>query len=280
LKLEYLEGLSWPGDRSKPNEDAFCHADTIAAVFDGATGIADSPVLPSDSDAAWIARKGAERLIANDVLGARGALRRAAMVAERDFNATKLRQPAERYELPLASMMLVAPEDGRMLALWLGDCAALVQRPGDGTQLIGDNFERRARESRRAARFAREFNVAPVTGKRDAFLPAMRKSRNLVNTVEGSWAFSPDAACADHAQSLEFDAPPGTHILVCSDGFLSLACDYGRCDVDGLMKAAMENGLRSVIEEIRAIEEADADGRRFPRFKKSDDATALLLRLM
>jgi serine/threonine protein phosphatase PrpC len=201
------------------------------------------------------------------------------MDAERDFNATKLREPAERYELPIASMMLVAPEGQRMLALWLGDCAALVQRPGEITQLIGDDFVRRAREGQRAARFAQEFDVAPTTGKRDAFLPAMRKSRNRVNAAEGRWAFSPDAACADHAQSLAFDALPGTHILICSDGFLSLACDYGRCDVDGLMTAAL-GGLRPVLEEIRAIEEADADGRRFPRFKKSDDATALLLRVV
>jgi serine/threonine protein phosphatase PrpC len=280
MKLEYLKGLSWPGDLRKPNEDAFCHADTIAAVFDGATGIADTPVLPADSDAAWIARKGAESLIRYDILGARGALRRAAMDAERDFKATRLREPAERYELPLASMMLVAAEGERALALWLGDCAALVKLPGEETKLIGDDFERRAREGRRAARFAQEFNVAPTTGNRDAFLPAMRKTRNRVNTVEGSWAFSPDATCADHAQSLEFDAPSGTYILLCSDGFLSLACDYGRYDIDGLMTAALAGGLRPLLEEVRAIEEADPEGRRFPRFKKSDDATALLLRVL
>jgi len=281
MKLEYVEGLSWPGDRSKPNEDAFCHADTIAAVFDGATGVGDGPVLPADSDAAWIARKGAERLIANDVLGPRGALRRAAKDAERDFNAAKLREPAGRYELPISSMMLVGPENDRMLALWLGDCAALVQRPGEKTQLLGPDFERRAREPRNIARIAAELNVAPVaSAERARFLPALRKSRNRVNTAEGSWAFSPDAACAEHAHALEFDAPAGTHILICSDGFLSIACDYARYDVDGLINAAMKNGLRSVFEEIRGIEDGDPDGRRFPRFKKSDDTTALLLRVV
>src|SRR6185312_5044034 len=110
MKLEYVEGLSWPGDRTKPNDDAFCHAETIAAVFDGATGIGEAPILPADSDAAWIARKGAELLIRYDILGARGALGRAAADAARDFNAAKLREPAETYELPLAAMMLVAPE--------------------------------------------------------------------------------------------------------------------------------------------------------------------------
>jgi hypothetical protein len=31
---------------------------------------------------------------------------------------------------------------------------------------------------------------------------------------------------------------------------------------------------------LRAIEDKDPEGRKFPRFKKSDDATAVLLRLV
>ena len=38
-------------------------------------------------------------------------------------------------------------------------------------------------------------------------------------------------------------------------------------------------GLAALGAELRAIEDADARGEKFPRFKKSDDATALLLRL-
>ena len=32
--------------------------------------------------------------------------------------------------------------------------------------------------------------------------------------------------------------------------------------------------------ELRAVEEADGEGTKFPRFKKSDDATALLFALV
>jgi hypothetical protein len=32
-------------------------------------------------------------------------------------------------------------------------------------------------------------------------------------------------------------------------------------------------------QELRAVEAADPDGRKFARFKKSDDATALLLQV-
>ena len=110
--------------------------------------------------------------------------------------------------------------------------------------------------------------------------PALRAARNRVNTVEGSWAFSPDAACAKHVQSLVFDAPPGSEILICSDGFLALSSDYARYDSDGLLQAAVTAGLHSLLQEIRTIEDGDVDGHKFPRFKKSDDATALLLKVV
>jgi len=45
------------------------------------------------------------------------------------------------------------------------------------------------------------------------------------------------------------------------------------------MTAAQEKGLAALGEELRAIEAGDSGGDKFPRFKKSDDATALLLRL-
>jgi hypothetical protein len=279
VKLEYIQGLSWPGDRSKPNDDAFCHADSIAAVFDGATNLGD-PVLPSDSDAAWIARKGAERLIANEVLGARGALARTARDAERDFNAAKLREP-KRYEIPCAAMMLVSPEENGLLALWFADCAALVQRPNEAVQLIGDALDIRAKEAGNIAKIAAEMNLPPVeSAARARGLPLLRDSRSRKNTPQGSWVFGPQADCAEHAKSLAFDAPLGTHVLICSDGFLAAVSDYGLYDLDGLMAAALREGLRSLMEQIRQVEEEDALGRRFARFKKSDDATALLLRLV
>jgi hypothetical protein len=60
---------------------------------------------------------------------------------------------------------------------------------------------------------------------------------------------------------------------------LALASDYGAYGADSLMQAAVEKGLKALGEELRVIEAGDAVGDKFPRFKKSDDATALLLRI-
>jgi hypothetical protein len=66
-------------------------------------------------------------------------------------------------------------------------------------------------------------------------------------------------------------------LLIASDGFLALATDYGAYDEMSLVTAAREKGLAALGAELRAIENADAMGEKFSRFKKSDDATALLL---
>ena len=74
-------------------------------------------------------------------------------------------------------------------------------------------------------------------------------------------------------------ANPAALLLLASDGFLALASDYGAYDAAGLIAAAKTKGLAAMGAELRAIEDGDANGDRFARFKKSDDATALLLEI-
>jgi hypothetical protein len=278
MKLEFVSGLSWPGNPARPNDDAFCHAVSLAAVFDGATSLGE-PLLPVDSDAAWIARKGAEGLIAHQDLPPRQALAKATADAEHDYRRLRSRPPRENYELPVASMMLIGAHESDLEFLWFGDCAALVQRPGARVEIVGDALEKRAGEAHRVARLAEKHKLSPAAGiNRPEYLESLRRARNHINTAPDRWAFSPDARCAMYVSSKTLAASAGTTVLLCTDGFLALASDYGRYDAGTLFDAALTSGLRALFEELRAIENADADGRKFPRFKTSDDATALIVR--
>ena len=93
------------------------------------------------------------------------------------------------------------------------------------------------------------------------------------------WLFTPEPKAAAHAGRRVMKVGPGAHLLLATDGFLALASDYGVYGPDSLMAAALDKGLGPLGEELRAIENADAGGDRYARFKKSDDCTALLLRL-
>ena len=121
----------------------------------------------------------------------------------------------------------------------------------------------------------------PATGpatRREYFLDALRERRNTIN-IGDSWLFSPDVAAAAHVSRRTIKVQSGAVLLLASDGFLTLASDYGAYSPDSLMQAAIDRGLDVLGEELRAIENTDADGAKFPRFKTSDDSTALLLKV-
>ena len=281
VALQLIDSLSLPGDTARPNEDAFAHAGNFAAVFDGATGLGEN-LLPGPSDAQWIARFGARRLAAHAADGIgnpREWLRHAATETERSFAGLRRRAPASNYEIPFASMMCAALRKDAIEALWFGDCALLVRQPDGEVLIVGDTMQARPQERARVRAVAADQAPAASTGVHEQFLPALRASRNTVNTATGNWLFAPDAACADHASSHRVSVAPGAMLLLASDGFLALISDYERYDASSLIVAAETGGLESLGTELREIEASDPDGALFPRFKKSDDATALLLRL-
>ena len=274
MALELLDQLSLPGDPGKPNEDAFGHDAAAAIVLDGATPLGD-PLMPGNSDAAWIANFGARRLLAHlrEGEGARKALRGALADTEKSFNALRRGELEDAWQTPCASMMLAVPGESGLEFLWFGDCAALLKQDGGAVTVIGETLDKKASESQTAAKAAKANNAAATD--RAQHMDVLRANRNRVNSGT-YWLFSPDAAAAAHVSRRVVKAQPGAHLLLASDGFLALASDYGAYSADSLMAAVMTKGLAALGEELRAIENGDAKGEKFARFKKSDDATALL----
>jgi serine/threonine protein phosphatase PrpC len=280
MTLELLDILSLPGDPAKANEDSSGHDTKSAVVIDGATPLGDS-LMPGPSDAAWIAQFGARRLMAHlrDGDGARKALRATLADTQKSFEALRRHEPQEIWQTPCASMMLAVPGDGSVEFLWFGDCAALIKQGDAAVTVIGETFDKRAAEAQRAQKVAKEKNLSPAAGiNRPEFSAVLRAARNRINSGD-TWLFSPDAKAAAHASRRVVKVTPGSILLLSSDGFLALASDYGAYNADTLMAAALDKGLAAMGDELRAIEAGDAGGDKFPRFKKSDDATALLLKV-
>lgn len=282
MPFEIIESLSLPGDPKKSNEDAFAAEPFGALVLDGATMVSEN-LMPGRSDAAWISSFGARRLISHlrEGDGPRAALRHALADAERSFAGLRRRAPEEPWELPLASMVLAVPADDGFELLWYGDCAALMLLPDGSTSVVGPALERKAGETSAAQRFLDETGLAPVEAlKGDKYLPLFRAGRETVNSPAGEWLFSPVAAASEHVWRARYRAPSGTLLLLCSDGFLALASAYEAMDASDLVAAARDPGLKALGEKLRAVEDGDPEGRRYPRFKKSDDATAVLVRVI
>jgi serine/threonine protein phosphatase PrpC len=278
MSFALLDSLSLPG--GKQNEDAFAHGQSAALVLDGATPLGDA-LMPGSSDAAWLAGFGARRLMAHlkDGDAPQQALAHALADAEKSFTALARRPLREKWETPCASMMMAVQSAAALEFLWYGDCAALLQHD-DACEIIGDAFDKRGQEAGRVRKLAREKNLAPAADlNRPEILAALRAARNRINSG-GNWLFSPEPRAAAHVSRRTIPAAPGALLLLASDGFLALATDYGAYSAMGLVTAARAKGLAALGAELRAIEDADALGEKFARFKKSDDATALLLELI
>jgi serine/threonine protein phosphatase PrpC len=280
MTLQLLDSLSLPGDPAKANEDAFGQRADAAVVIDGATMLGDG-LMPGPSDAAWIAQFGARRLMAHlgEGDGARKALRAALADTQKSFEALRRHEPEDVWQTPCASMMLAMQSESGLEFLWFGDCAALVKQDEGPVLVVGETMDKRAAEAERARGIAKEKNLSPASGlRRPEFIDALRAARNRINSGS-NWLFSPDVRAASHVSRRVVKVQPGSTVLLATDGLLALVSDYGAYSTDGLMAAAMDKGLAALGEELRAIESGDVGGDKFPRFKKSDDATSLLLRI-
>ena len=287
MPLDVLDTIHDPGKIGGANDDNLGHAGDCAWVFDGATGLVEEQLTGTASDAAWLSQAGTDALTAR-APGHRGPL--TALVDEviddvtRRFDAEALRQPQERYERPTASLILIRQTGSVIDCLNFGDCKILL-RDGEGTfQTFGSDAQSEAYENHLAARFSEQRKAEGETGEpdqhRSTVLDRLRKVRNRHNVEGGYWVFALDPGAAEHARTKRFDLKVPAIALLMTDGFEALAGDYGRYTEEELLDAALEKGLTSLKEELRHIErELDPEAHQFPRFKQSDDATAMLVKI-
>jgi serine/threonine protein phosphatase PrpC len=281
-QLRVLDEISLPGSAERVNEDAYGATGTIAFVLDGVTGLADGPLLPGKSDAAWVSAA-ARDLFQEHGPGHAGDLRwLIRTVAEgivRRFESERSRVPAERYELPWTTLSMIGIAGNTLHIAYLGDSRVLVETAEGEVHNFGTNPTRTAFEQKMSAKFVALGKGIGVDAMRATVLPEMRRIRNTVNTQGGFWLLGADPAVAPHAGVTSLTLTGPATVLLATDGFYALKDDYEVFDDRDLIATAQTLGLAQMGAQLRRIEDEDPNGQRFARMKKSDDATALLVRV-
>jgi serine/threonine protein phosphatase PrpC len=280
--IQVLEGLSLPGSPARENDDAMGATSTIAFVLDGVTSLVDPPLMPGRSDAAWVAHAARELLLkhgpgaAGDLPGLLGEV---AGALTRQFEALRSRAPAARWELPWTTVSIIGVEAGKIHVAYLGDSRVLVETADDQVHNYGISPSRGAMETKLAAKMIAAKKGIGVEAQRGTIQDELRQSREKVNTGEGSWLLGADSSVASHVRVTTLALSGPATVLLATDGFHALSEDYKRYGDRELIATAQVVGLKMLARELRHIEEEDPEGARYPRMKKSDDATALLLRV-
>lgn len=284
MTIKVADSLSLAGSAHRTNEDTFGTNAHCAFVIDGATGLGDGQQLAGeDSDAAWLA-KHAKRFLEDNLKESdslQATFRDLSTQLHQAFFASVSQQDLPRYAWPTASFALFQVSNEKLTFAGLGDCSLYVQsqsgvqtlNPMQGFATIETDYA--AHHLQKSGGFGHQKNLLsdPDT------LATLRQIRSLQNTDEsGVWTLGlvPDAANHLHIEELEVKTEGVA--LLCSDGFSALVNDYQKYSSESLLKSAMSDGLEALMIELRHIEASiDPDGEKYPRFKQSDDATAVLV---
>lgn len=273
-----VDTCSLPGSPKRPNEDAFGTTGPFAWVIDGATGLGDFECLDGPSDAAWLAATASAILAARIEAGETGLVALLDGTIDdlaRRFEREQVRPPEGRHQRPTASILIARFDAHGIDVAELGDCCLFAQAGGGDVLTIGS--DRAGRAAERDA--ARRMIAHRATLETPEVRRLMREGRARHNTPGGYWVLGLDREAAAHARLRRLDIGAPVQVLLATDGFAALVEDYRLYDAPGLLAAAASGGLAALADELRALEQVeDPDCLSFPRFKPSDDATALLVR--
>ncbi|MEO1105493.1 MAG: hypothetical protein AAFW98_17450, partial [Pseudomonadota bacterium] len=186
------------------------------------------------------------------------------------FADERIRPARENYEVPSAAVLIAVFHTDRVEIAELGDCTVLIEARG-GIARYGGTAHGRALEKANAARM-----MAPGGGRGPEVVAFLKGVRNRANTPDGYAIFMPDAGSGARARRHTHQATAADALFV-TDGYEAAVDDYALFDEVGLFAEARRD-IRGPLAALRAVEQADPECTKYPRFKQSDDATAMLVR--
>lgn len=271
--LESVSHRSIQGD-GRVNEDLAGGTADMLWVLDGATGLGPSRIATT-TDAAWFVhaidaalRDGDDAGPLTDILAA--AVARVARRWQANAGPT-----TEDWHAPSAAIALLRVRPGAVDLLSLGDCRIVYRRGGTLESFGADDVG--PHEARNLAALAALYQADPLLSPADArrrIDPLLRDTRMLMNMAGGYWVLGLDPAPIANARTATIALDPGEtlDVMIASDGYLRLTEMYGAASLADLLD---DRDVDARLDQLRAIEAEDADCRRYPRFKRGDDATVL-----
>ncbi len=292
MKFIVLDRLSHSGDRhnSAKNDDAFGFDERVAIVADGATGLWDSRLTDhAVTDARWIADLSVETMLAGR---ADDPVRDLALEAINRARGTVFSNYAvdgiPRYAWPATSFIMARLQKGLMEISGLGDCVAYVEMDDGFVErfsALGESSDQEAESARRdlaSVSISERAENSPGQNLRaPQVLASLRAKRARNNTAEsGVWSISLEPEAAAHTMSIALPLGSVRRVLLASDGYSAAFERYGITTPEAFFAEYRRGKLCDLQQELRRIERDDDPlCERFPRYKQSDDSTAILLEI-
>jgi hypothetical protein len=260
---------------SKPNEDFVAASPSVAVVLDGLTA---PPALGTGCvhGTPWFVTHlgtqlvGAATTARDEPLQAivAGAITR---VADAHAHTCDLDHPGT----PSSSVTILREHDHRVDYLVLFDSMIVLDGPSGLTVVTDRRVDAVAQEEHLATR---EHPVgSPAHQDRVRRLVAAQRRHR--NQRDGYWVAGAKPTAADQAVTGWLPRALVSRAALLSDGVSCLVEPYEVVDWTQLLAILEQHGPGQVIARVREAEDTDPTGARWPRYKRSDDATAAFCHL-
>jgi hypothetical protein len=265
---------SQPAPGGAVNEDFIATTDRVVVLLDGAS-VPEGLEIGCCHGTAWYVARLGTRLLAQvtdqpDQLLPDALASAIQAVASMHTDTCQLDHPGG----PSAAVALLREADLTIDYLVLADTTILLDAPA-GIQVITDDRLAQVAVTEHSA-MHREATGSPTHQQRYAELVAeLRRHRNQ---VEGYWVASSTPDAAYHALSGSVLRHEVRRAALLSDGATRLVDRLGTMAWSQLLDLLDQEGPYALTMQTRQAENADPEGRRWPRSKRHDDASAVLCR--
>ena len=287
FKMTIENVISEPGSPRRINEDTLGYNDHCVFVIDGATGLGDKQYISeTGSDASWFAQFAKNYFIQHmDGETSSATVIKSMMIAAKvKFESHTHGQDVPKYAWPNASLAMLRKREGQLEFIGLGDCTIHLLDRNDFMQSFCAMEQLSDVESANA-----KIHLKRVGGMKNTTtmlseertLEHLREIRSQQNTMQsGFWTLGMVPEAADHLVESIVELELPADALLCSDGFNALCDSYRKYSPKQMVTFARSQGLDVMGDALRKIERIeDPDASSFPRFKQSDDATAVLIKI-
>lgn len=255
---------SEPSNPTATNLDWAGTAGYTAIVLDGLTEGTETGCIHGT---AWYVHQLGARLLlhAGDIATTLpDALTRAiSEVAAQHQNTCDLHHPGS----PCTTVTMIRHQANELEYLVLADSPLVIDTGGQPLVVIDEAEKEFSATLERNAR----------GGTTEEFLGLIHDQQQYRNKSGGYWVAQVNPEAAHHALTGTVEDARGALLL--SDGAALLVTEFHELTWQGLLDLAYQSGPQELINATRKLEALDPDRTRWPRYKVSDDATAILCRL-
>jgi hypothetical protein len=265
-----VSAFSEPASQNGENEDWVSAAPGLIVVVDGATVRTETGC---SHGAAWYAThlgSALSTLASDRDLSLATALRAAIQHVVNQHAECDLTHPGT----PSAAVAVLRNGENKLDYLVLGDITVVLDTADGLEVVIDDRVEATARTERDAAH---RYPIGSAE-KQSALLRMKHAELAVRNQPGGYWVAAADPNVIAHALTGKVAIEGLRRTVVLTDGAARIVALFELVDWPGLLEVLDKTGPDEVVRRIRAIEAADPEGCRWPRNKRSDDATIVYAR--